>query len=365
MTKITIHNWDEDDFKSCKEEWNELLARSTSDPLFMSWEWQQTWWNIFAQNEPVSLQLFIARDSNNKLIGIAPLYLSKTRSKKILTTRRLQFIGNYWRGKATMRTELLDFITDELNADKVVKAFYHHLNNLGHWDELVLSDLKKDSTTYRLLISDDLLPKSYYRHAEEYNSFFVNTERSFEDYIKALGRNTRLRLFNRRKLLEKLGEVHFDNNSTDDIETNFAYLNSLHEKRWGTHVFQNKRLKFNVAVARLMAQRDALRFSTLSVNGETVSIQYNYLINNHIYNIQAGFKEALHKKLPLGYLHFGYEIESACNSTINHYDFLAGDGKNTPYKERLTQSSIEIVDLQIIRNPVIKLAYRLYDHFTR
>jgi len=362
MNKITIQTLNEAQFRDYKEEWSELLDRSDSDPLFMSWEWQHTWWQVFSEPDLMKLQLFAAFDNSGRLVGIAPLYLSKSKSKKIIITDRLQFIGNCWRGRVTMRTELLDFIVDKSISDIVIKALYSHIYNLSNWNELVLTDLRKDSATYQLLTTNDLLPESYYRHAEEYESFFVNTSGSFDDYIKALGKNSRLRLFNRRKVFDRLGDAIFRNNIIDDIEGHFKLLNDLHAKRWGAHVFLGKRQLFNETVARLMAQKKALSFSTLTVNGKTVSIQYNYTINNHVYNIQAGFEEGLHKKLALGYLHFGYEIEDACCSAINRYDFLAGDGKNTPYKERLTQSTVKIVDLQIIRHPIIKLAYKTHDY---
>ncbi len=340
-----------------------LLERSDSDPLFLSWEWQYTWWDIFSEPEQMQLQLFVAIDGNGRLVGIAPLYLSKTKSRKFITTRRLQLLGNCWRGKATMRTELHGFVTDKLISNEVVKLFYNHIATLANWDELVLSDLKKASNTYQLLVTENLLPNCYYRHAEEYDSFFVNANRSFDDYINSVGKKTRLRLFNRRKILEKLGDVLFESNQMDEIKNRFKLLNHLHSKRWGSSVFQGERLRFNETVAKLMVQREALSFSTLSVNNRPVSIQYNYTLKNHRYNIQAGFEESFHKKLALGYLHFGYEIEHACESTIECYDLLTGDGKNTPYKEQLTSSTLRLVTMQIIRNPLIKRLYQLYDLF--
>ncbi len=363
MEQITIQNWSENQFKNSRHAWNLLLERSNSDPLFMSWEWQHTWWYIFSEPEKMQLQLLAAIDNKGNLVGLAPLYLSTAKSKKIIITRRLQFIGNCWRGKATMRTELLDFITDKSLSNDVIKAFYNHINTLSIWDELILTDLRKDSKTYQLLKKEKLIPKCYYRIAEEYKSFFVETTGSFDSYIKNLGKNTRLRLFNRRKILEKLGDIHFNPKQNSDIESQFGLLNHLHKKRWGKPIFREKRLLFNTTLAQLMAQRDAVCFSVLSIDDKPVSIQYNYLLDSHKYNIQAGFDENIHKKIALGYLHFGYEIEHACTSHITSYDMLAGDGKNTPYKERLTQSSINIVDIQIIRSRRVKYLYKLYDYF--
>ena len=35
---------DERGFDDLKADWNTLLARSRSDTLFLTWEWQTTWW---------------------------------------------------------------------------------------------------------------------------------------------------------------------------------------------------------------------------------------------------------------------------------------------------------------------------------
>ncbi len=360
MTDIIIHEWNKDKFSNSQQEWNKLLHHSTSDPLFMSWEWQHTWWQTFSEPN-MQLTLLAATNGTGELVGLAPLYLSKARSKKIIITRRLQFIGNCWRGKATMRTELLNFMSDTSCSKDVVNAFFQYINQLRNWDELILADLKKNSDTYKLLTNAPLLPKCHFRTTEEYDSFYIDTTGNFQDYIQQLGKNTRLRLFNRRKNLQKLGNIVFKPDQQDDTKRQFKLLNGLHSKRWGKPVFTGARLQFNQILANLMAHRDALSFSTITFDGKPVSIQYNYIINNHKYNIQAGFDEDFHKKIALGYLHFGYEVEHACNNQTTGYDLLAGEGKNTSYKGHLTKRSVRIINLQIIRNPVVKMLYKLYD----
>jgi len=363
MKDIKIRLWDEQKFTSSQKEWTELLERSHSDKLFMSWEWLSTWWDVFSEPDTMQLRLFVALDSAGALIGIAPLYLTTVSTKKIHNTKRLQFIGNSWRGPSTMRTELQDFIVDKSCSREVIAAFYYHLNSLSEWDELVLADLNKNSKTYHILESGKILKNSYYRYAEEFDSYHLNIAGDFSDFCSSLGKNTRLKLLNRRKLLETIGVVEFSEVKGGDLSSSFDLLNSLHVKRWGKPIFEGKRLHFNRTVAQRMALKDALQFSIITVDDKPVSIQYNYILDKHEYNIQAGFDEKFHKKISLGYLHFGYEIESAFKKNIDVYDFLAGEGKNTQYKERLTGSTESMVSLQIIRNKVLQVLYRSYDFF--
>ncbi len=359
MSNIVVQTWDEKKFASCRDEWTRLLENSRSDQLFMSWEWQFTWWQMFAKKNQMQLRLYAAVDANNTLVGIAPLYLSTSYTKKIIPTRRLQFIGNCWRDRATMPTELLDFMVAKEQSQQVIRAIFAHLRASNEWDELILTNLRKDSETYEIARTEQTLPGCYLRHAEEYDSYFLDTTGDFEQYLAGLGKSTRLRLFNRRKILEASGRVNF--RSLTDNDEAFDLLNQLHAMRWGKPVFLCERLRFNVELAALLVDRGALRFSVLCVDSSPISIQYNYNINNHVYNIQAGFDPSFHKKLALGYLHFGYEIEQAFNDETLAYDFLAGQGKNTPYKQRLTDTALAIVDLQIVRKLPLKLLLRTYD----
>lgn len=361
MDNFNIHLWDEEQFRNSREEWTKLLEHSASDKLFMSWEWLFTWWDVFSETETMQLKLIVAYDFNGKLVGIAPLYTSIVYTKKFFKTRRLQFIGNCWRGQKTMRTELQDFITDSSCALEVILAIYRYINNSPDWDELVLSDLDISSDTYRLLLNRKILKHAYYRYAEKFNSYYLGLKGEFSDYCVSLGKNTRLKLLNRRKVLESMGEVEFSDVADKDLSSTFELLNSLHAQRWGMPVFEGERLRFNLAVARLMSQKKALRFSVITLNSKPVSIQYNYVVDKREYNIQAGFDEKFHRKISLGYLHFGYEIEAAYKRGIQEYDFLAGEGKNTQYKERLTDTNKTIVSMQIVRNRLLRALYSVYD----
>ena len=361
MENIHVQHWNEEKFLNSKKEWNDLLKHSNSDQLFLSWEWQSTWWKTFADSKSMELNLVTATTDDGTLVGIAPLYLVTTAIRNFIKIKRLQFIGNCWRGVPTMLTELMDFIVDKTVASSVIRALCAHISSLQYWDEFIFPSLDTQSETYRLLLNDNLFPNCYLRHAEEYNSYYLKLDRQFQDYTQSLGKNTRLKLFNRRNILNSLGDVTFDRMQADDIDEMFKSLNSLHRTRWNKPIFEGERLKFNTMVARSLAERGCLNFSILSLNKRPISIQYNFIVDNHNYNIQAGFDTSLHKKISLGYLHFGYEIEASFNQQCTKYDFLAGEGKNTQYKKRLTNDYQEMVDLQIVRRPTLKMLYKFYD----
>src|SRR5437588_12709315 len=62
-----------DAFAALQPDWNALLNRSVSDTLFLTWEFQSTWWSHFGAGH--ELRLLTARCDDGRLKAIAPLYL--------------------------------------------------------------------------------------------------------------------------------------------------------------------------------------------------------------------------------------------------------------------------------------------------
>jgi len=60
-------------FAALRQEWNPLLHDSASDTIFLTWEWQSTWWEHLGEGE---LYLVTTRTDEGRLAGIAPLYLT-------------------------------------------------------------------------------------------------------------------------------------------------------------------------------------------------------------------------------------------------------------------------------------------------
>jgi hypothetical protein len=360
---IEIFLWDEATFFSSKEDWDDLLEKSSADALFMSWAWMSSWWNAFS-NDAMGLKIVVAKERDSKrLIAIAPLYLTDVRIKNAINVKRLQFIGNCWHGKSTMRTELLEVIVDNEFVDQLWPVLWNFFETKIKWDEFICQDMPIESSSYEYLVKSAQLPKNNYllRNVAQYKNYFLNLHDDFSTYLGRLGSGTRKRLYNRRKVLDSANIIHFHEVNDLDWDKDFDSLNYLHRLRWNKPAFSEETLLFNKMLAQTIEGGRAVRFSYILCNEDVISIQYNYLINDRKYNIQAGFNPELFKKVSLGYLHFGYEIEQCYQNNLKRYYFLAGKGKNINYKEELTNDSLDIVDFIIIKKPSLKALYYLYD----
>lgn len=358
---LTVCRWTEAQFADSRQAWNALLERSRADPLFMSWEWQHTWWETFAM--PFSLDLFVlaAYDEEGRLSGLAPLFRRRSTIRGVFRANRIESIGNLWRGPPTMRTQHVDFIVQTLREEEICLAFLSYLLDTAGWDEAALSDLKAGSSLLRSLQRRAGGWDLYTRYGSLFGSYYVDTTGSFDDYLAERGKNTRLQMYNRRKNLERLGKVELRQHRGDHDEF-FARLNRLHHVRWGRAAFAGLALDFNRRVAALLHEQGKTRFSELLLDGQPLSILYNYRAGAQEYYIQGGFQEKFDKKVALGFLHLGYAIEEAfADPVIGRFNLLPGGGKSTAYKPRLTSTYDAMVATQMVKGPLLKLVYRVYD----
>jgi len=357
--EITI--WNKSDFYSSKITWTNLLGRSSSDQLFMSWEWMSCWWKVFS-DESMQLAIVVVKVKNtDNVLGIAPMYLTNTRIKSFIKVKRLQFIGNCWRGKNTMRTELLDFIVDNNYQNEITTLLFEVLEKEFRWGECVMQDLPKSSVTYSNLIARDKNNNQMLRISDEFQNYYLPLNIEFNSYLQSLGKNTRKRIFNRRKVLSDIGDIKFYISKKADLDEAFKQLDRLHQIRWHKPIFGPSAFKFNIMLSSILAKLNGVQFSFITCNDRIVSVQYNFIVNNQKYNIQAGFDTHFNRKVSLGYLHFGYEIENSIDEGLDIYHLLAGEGKNTDYKEHLTSTGTDSINITIVRSPLLKILYYIYD----
>ena len=131
---------DETGFDTLRDEWNALLGRSRFDTIFLTWEWQSTWWqHLGAQRGP--LYLLAAREAG-RLIGILPLYLSQADGVQCLTVVGCVEVSDY-----------LDLIIEAGQEEVVYDAFLSWLmgSEAPAWDVAELCNQPAASLAYTRL----------------------------------------------------------------------------------------------------------------------------------------------------------------------------------------------------------------------
>lgn len=346
-------------FSTMAAEWQQCLAQSDADPLFMSWPWLYSWWETWSQVLGLDLLLLGAFDESDTLVGLGPFFTRYLETPIGLRVKRLHMLGNAWRIEPTVRSEYSSLVTRRKEASAIRSAMFACLAEQP-WDELVVCDITtSELSRWKQSVSGTLGDIQYVPRATD-EGVRVDTSGSFDDWQSGLGKNTRLKAFNRRRYLRGLGKVHLETAQGDaDFTVFFSALNDFHLQRWGKPAFDSGALSFHRRfLSRLNSDMQA-RCTTLYLNDQCISVLYDIEAGQGRYNLQSGYREDLDAKLSLGTLHFGYAIASSFSSPFClYYDLLAGSGKSTHYKSHFHGGHIQFHTVQLVRQSMMQMIYR-------
>jgi CelD/BcsL family acetyltransferase involved in cellulose biosynthesis len=354
---IQIRPWTDENFANSNTQWRELLECCDVDPLFMSWDWQWLWWRHYGPELKAKLFILAGYSTDGTLVGLAPFYTRRATHRGGVNANRIESLGSNWRCRNGVFSEYLDVLAARGHEREFIAAVADTILADSNWSDLVISNSRPDGAAARLIgaLQNE---RCYVREMDPLAAHVASLPSRFGDYVVALKSSMRRKLWNHRARLIKpqmvLGEAK-------DVVNLFHLMNSLHMNRWGRHTFEGLRGRFHQALALTFAKRNELRFSTLVVNGDPISIAYNARIGETEYSIQSAFKPHAIRGVSPGYLHFGYCIEQACADGVKKFDFLAGTGRNRDYKREFLTSSTSLVTLQAIRSRPLSWLYRAYD----
>jgi hypothetical protein len=354
-----VRMWAEEDFRHAEGEWQDLLGRSAADPLFMSWNWQWSWWSHHAASLNSTLWLFAAYSAHGELVGLAPMHLHRATHRGPVSAVRLETIGSSWRQRQRQAaySEYLDFIVDVGYEDVFFEALADAALRDHRWSDLVIANSKRGGSGARF-VNQYLRDVCYVREADPLIAQLTALPETFAHYLKSLHPGVRRKMWNHRT---RLADPQLTAIDADRIADMFDRLNDFHSQRWGSQLFVAGFRAFHVDFARRCAERGMLRMSSLDVAGSTVSVMYNVRIGDTEYNIQSGFNRDGLKGASPGYLHFGFCLEQACAEGVGAFDFLAGAGRSRDYKRDFLTRETPLITLQAIRARPLAWLYKEYD----
>lgn len=343
-------------FSNMEMEWQKCLKDSRANPLFSSWIWQKTWWDIWQPR--LKLELFLhGIYKENTLIGIVPCYTYETCKPYGINIKYCEFIGAYSASSDSIRSEYLNFIFPEHLSNEIIPRIFEYFKN-ENIDKLILLDMDAYDYTANWIISE---------YAEAHLSYDkgvkIYTNNVFSSYISRLGKHTRLRLYNRRKRLKNHEIKNIVQES--DILDFFDRLNKMHINRWGKACFSKHSLLFHKSIAGYFLKTNQLKALCMYVNNELCAVCYDITVNKIRFNLQLGFFPSSDKQISLGTLILGYAIQQAHDDKfITEYDLLAGGGKNSFYKQHFRGEEQQFVTIKIpisLRMKIIEnLGYKVF-----
>jgi CelD/BcsL family acetyltransferase involved in cellulose biosynthesis len=327
-------------FAALREEWNALLARSGFDTVFLSWEWQSTWWSHLGSGE---LWLLAWRDDGGELVGIAPMYLESDAAGE----RRLTLVG------CVEVSDYLDLIVAADREREVYLAFLDWLDSddAPAWDVVDLCNLPESSSTIRTL--PELAEARGFSAVafEEDVCPVIDLPDAWEDYLLLLSKKQRHEVRRKTRRAQEAGQVTWyivDEAHDLTREMNdFVRLHRLsHPDK--SEFMDSQMQSFFHAAARAMLDAGWLQLSFLEVNGEKLATMLCFDYANRILVYNSGYDPGRYTTISPGIVLLAYCIRHAIEDLGRaEFDFLQGD---EVYKYRFGGHETKVYRTLITRN---------------
>lgn len=337
---------DEDDFLSLREEW-ERLEETAFTTVFQTFEWQFLWWKHFAASHTNRLQI-IAFESDEGLVGIAPLFIQTYSFLGFKVLRKLKFLGSGlgFSGSSVLSldsngpSDYLDIIIKPGYQAKVAEALATYLTDYSRpWDEIELQNIPGDGNSAKYLLP--LLQASD-------NSILTDISdpcprivlpNSLDEFLSSLKHSGRRMLMSSQKhILDQPGCIVDEVKAGTDTDEAMNMLAILHQHRWNKvgypGLFSDKRFKaFQFDLAKTMNEKGRLWLKLLRQNGKAISARLAFKYKSRVYDYLSGFEPAHDgsaKNSP-GVALLLRMISESISEGFNVFDMLRG-GEDYKYK---------------------------------
>jgi CelD/BcsL family acetyltransferase involved in cellulose biosynthesis len=315
-----------DELIQVKDDWEELLTRATVRTPFQTPLYNQVWWSTLGGGEwkHGDMWVFAGYDQADRLVGIAPLFLSRTE------TNDLRFIGS------KEVSDYLDLIVDPMHAEDFVETLLSQisLGEMAGANRLVLDNVLEDSPTIPL-IEQAVLAQGWQISQERVEPApLLMLPSSMDAYLEGIGSKQR-REFRRkmRRAADYPARVSWrieDQHAAieHDIEIFIDLMQNDAEKR----SFLTEEMKDHFRqLATVGARAGWLHLAFLDVSGDPIFGYLNFIAQNRVWVYNSGFNPD-HFAVSPGWVLMGYLIEWAIERGLEAIDFMRGD---EDYKHRL------------------------------
>ncbi|MBW7886129.1 MAG: GNAT family N-acetyltransferase [Caldilineaceae bacterium] len=331
-------------FDALAAEWNSVVQRSRFNSIFLTHEWQTTWWNALGKGD-----LWIVafrRDDTHELVGIAPLFLNTVSEGPDSGKRQLNLVG------CIEVSDYLDLLAVRGWEQAVYSALLAWLRgpDAPAWDILDICNVPEDSLTYREL------PPLYQAAGlavsvtqEDTAPQFVLPLR-YEEYLQEqVDKKQRHEIRRKQRRAEReavvdfyrVGPQHVLEAEVDD----FVALQRASRPDKADFMTAEMR-RFFLAVARRMLEAGYLRLLFLTLDGEKAATLFAFEYNHRFWLYNSGYDPDSHSQLSPGWVLLAYAIQYAIASGSRVFDFMQGDEE---YKYRFGAQDYKVMRVIVRR----------------
>ena len=315
--------------------WNELLEQSRSNSIFLTWEWISGWLDAVYPEAPLSV--VCVRDTDGRLIALAPFYLSELRLLGTVKYRTLRVIGDCLSG-----AEYPDVIIRRNCEQQATPLIARSIRQRDTWDCAWIPNISGWTGAVER-VESALGAASRYLHARDCSFSAIELPRTHNEYLSLLSKSFRSNIKRQEsKLCTKFNVKLLSCESGSELPLYLETLFELHRKRWesagqtGSFARKPPMERFYRRFAPEALKRGWLRIHALEVDGIIHAVEYGYVYDASYHMLQSGFDPA--GPSGTGNVLRKWIIQGCIDEGLKFYDFLGGFGENKRHwraRERL------------------------------
>ena len=322
--------------------------------IFQTFDWINTWWKYFGFRGE---KLLIAIFEDNLLIGIAPLYATKMKKRRIPFFKMLLPMGSG-------ESDYNGFILKKDHESKAVAALLNFLRT-QRWIIFRIDDVRHESPTAQFLPDAIAASGLHVKIFDHTPCPYIALPSNSDEYIVSLDTHFKKNLRHRTKRIHELGKIDFSVAPRDiSIPDAMRAFFNLHESRWAQ---QGQKGALTGDLIKAMHTEAAERLSRylyigfLELNGKKIACQYGYTYKNIRYSYLRGWDPEF-KKYGVANILLMHLIEEAIKNGEQEYDFLRG---NESYKFDFTKDKRDSIKFVISKNPLTLKIFTLAGKYFR
>lgn len=334
---LTLHN----NFSELDpDEWNALLAESVSNVPFLRYEYLSAWWLTCGGGEwpEAELALISARE-NNRLIGVAPLFLAEHEGRPALMLLGSIEISDY-----------LDLIVRADNLSRFLTALLDFLasDSAPTWSGLDWYNLPDDSPTLAALETESTKRGWKFSQESFRPALSVPLPGDFDEYLMNIDKKQRHEIRRKMRRAESSEQnvrwyIVSDETMLDDEAEACCHLMAQDPAKQA-FLTQTMRTQMKTTIHAAF-KAGWLQLAFLEVDGKKAAGYLNFDYGNRIWVYNSGL-DFNFRELSPGWVLLGYLLQWANENGRDEFDFMRGD---EDYKYKFGGVRRDVMRVRVIK----------------
>ncbi len=302
-------------WEALRMEWNDLLGKSASNNVFLTWEWQHSWAECFLGDKRELFILVVY--SGNEIVGIAPWYRYQL-GKGLFSARQIEFLGTPEAG-----SDYLDVFMKKGREKEVTRCLHDFLlgDAAARWDRLRLHDIPSNSL-FLLHLLTSIKQSGKYVAVEETSFCPIAVLPGTEDeFFAGLSSRRGQRFRQDLRTLNKQDTVKLVTFSSDNLDAALKDFFVLYTEKAG---WPGEDLYYLIGKFIEKRGTESIQIDFLATSGSYIGGLLHLRFQDTLYMYLMAIDKSYNAKVSVGNLLAGLCITNAIQSGISYYDFLKG-----------------------------------------